>query len=95
MIAQVNLYHTQFRKKQLLLSFKRMLIIAGISLLSIPALLVYDQQQLHEISNYSSALAHQYKSMEKQWNTIQGAMNIKVIDQQMTAEASKLKTILN
>lgn len=95
MIAQVNLYHARFRKQHLLLSFRRMLLIAGISLLSIPALLIYDQQQRREIAAYSAALVHQYESMEKNWKNIQDTLNTRVIDQRLVAEASKLKTIFD
>jgi len=95
MIAQVNLYHASFRKKYLLLSRKRMLIIAGISLMIIPALLVYDQQQRREIAAYSTTLVHQYETMEKNWKKIQGTLRTKVTDQQLVSEARKLKTIFD
>jgi len=95
MTAQVNLYHARFRKKHLHLSFKHMLIIAGISLLSIPALLIHDHRQRQEIAAYSTALIHEYQHMERKWRNIQGNLIAKTIDKNLTAEADKLKAIFD
>jgi Tfp pilus assembly protein PilN len=95
MIPQINLYHAQFRKKNTRLSFKRMLIIVALSLLTIPALLILDHQQRQQIATYSAALMHDYEHMEKQWTNIQENLNDNVVDNTLAHDFNKLKTIFD
>jgi len=94
MTAQINFYHTRFRKKHLLLPLSRMLAIVFLATLSIPALLIFNNLQVQKIAGHSAQLQQDYSHMEAEWAKIQNTLAQKDTNTRLAAEATKLETIL-
>lgn len=94
MIEQINLYHACFRKKALLLSFSRMLIITLLAALSIPAMITLNTLQLKELEARSAALQVDYNRIQNEWKQISNLLSQQNKNSTLSSEAEKLKTIL-
>jgi len=94
MTAQINFYHSRFRRKHLLLPFSRMLMITILASLSIPAMIAINNLELHKIKAQANQLQQEYNRMGAEWAKAQNTLVQKNPDPTLAAEVTKLNVIL-
>jgi len=94
MTAQINLYHASFRQKHLLLTFTRMLIIIGLSAMSIPAIIGLNYVQVNKITAHTSMLRDSYVRLESEWQKSRTKLSSNGSTPDIATQAIKFETIL-
>ena len=94
MIAQINLYHLQFRKKHLRLSFSRMLIIAAIMIAMIPLQSAINFNEIEKINSNATQLQQEFIGMNVKWKNLQRNFAARDVNKKLLAEQTRLETIL-
>ena len=94
MTPQINLYHTCFRKKYLLLTFSRMVAIIVLSSLSIPALIGLNYFEVNKITAQTNKLKDSYTHLESEWQKNRNILSQKDSAPEIATQAVKFETIL-
>jgi len=94
MTAQINLYHPGFRKKHLLLTFPRMLMIITLSAMSIPAMIGLNYVEVNKINAQTRTLRDNYNRLESEWQNNRNILSHNSSTPEIAAQAIKFETIL-
>lgn len=94
MTAQINLYHPCFRKKHLLLTFSRMLIITLLSAMSIPVMIGMNYLEVNKITAQTNTLRDSYTRLESEWQNNRNKLSQNSSAPENAIQAIKFETIL-
>lgn len=95
MIAQVNLYQPQFRRKHLRLSFNRMIILTGLILSTLTLQVIISNHEIDLIEDQAKQVQQTIIHTNNQWSHIQTRFPRGNDNTLLSAEEEKMKTILD
>ena len=95
MITQINLLHSNFRKKHLALPFSRMLLIITLASLTIPALIISNNMELKKIYAQKNKLSAEYANLRLQRKKLQDALLQTNKNPELAAEEARLEIIMS